>query len=131
VITASDGTAQVWVGSVVRNQAQVRVDSLEQITPQGIAIKDVAWNDSLKLFVIGRAVSSGDTNIFEVQVDGSLWTPRNITNLPQAPDSITVAENQVAWVSAGTTVWVQSAGSWANPGPGNGQTNGVNPVYLE
>jgi hypothetical protein len=131
VITASDGSAQVWVGAVVRNQAQVRVDSLEQITPQGIAIKDVAWNDALKLFVIGRVVSSGETNIFEVQVDGSLWTPRNITGLPQAPDSITVAENQVAWVSALQTIWVQRAGSWASPGPANGQTNGINPVYLE
>jgi hypothetical protein len=131
VITASDGSAQVWVGAVVRSPAQVRVDSLEQITPQGIAIKDVAWNDALKLFVIGRVVSSGETNIFEVQVDGSLWTPRNISGLPQAPDSITVAENQVAWVSAGPTIWVQRAGSWANPGPVNGQTNGTNPVYLE
>jgi hypothetical protein len=131
VITAADGSAQVWVGAVVRNQAQVRVDSLEQITPQGIAIKDVAWNDALKLFVIGKVVSSGETNIFEVQVDGSLWTPRNITGLPQAPDSITVAENQVAWVSALQTIWVQRAGSWASPGLANGQTNGTNPVYLE
>ncbi|MDP9094699.1 MAG: hypothetical protein M3N95_17605 [Actinomycetota bacterium] len=131
VITASDGSAQVWVGAVVRNQAQVRIDSLQQITPQGVVIKDVAWNDALKLFVIGRVVSSGETNIFEVQVDGSLWTPRNIAGLPQAPDSITVAENQVAWVSAGQTVWVQRAGSWASPGPVNGQTNGTNPVYLE
>jgi hypothetical protein len=121
----------VWVGAVVRSPAQVRVDSLEQITPQGIAIKDVAWNDALKLFVIGRVVSSGETNIFEVQVDGSLWTPRNISGLPSAPDSITVAENQVAWVSAGQAIWVQRAGSWANPGPINGQTNGTNPVYLE
>lgn len=130
VITASDGSgAQVWVGAVVRNQTLVRVDSLQPVTPIGVAIRDVAWNDPLKLFVIGRAVGNGQTNIYEVQVDGSLWTPRNVANLPQDPDTITVAENQDAWVSAGQTVWVQRAGSWTFPG--NGPTPGTDPVYLE
>ncbi|HEV7194189.1 MAG TPA: LpqB family beta-propeller domain-containing protein [Jatrophihabitantaceae bacterium] len=132
VVTATDGTnvSQVWVGSIVRSAAQVRIDGLEPVTPVGVSIKDVAWNDPLKLFVIGSV--NGDTNIFEVQVDGSLWTPRDVLNLPQAPDTITVAANQPAWVSAGTTVWVRRAGEWASPGPGttNG-TNGTDPVYLE
>lgn len=134
VVTAADGTAQVWIGSVVRSPAQVRIDALDPITPPGIAIKDVAWNDPLKLFVIGRVRGPSDEgNVYEVQVDGSLWTPRNITNLPQDPDSIAVAENQLAWVSAGTTVWVQRAGSWASPGvsPTSGEVHGTNPVYLE
>jgi hypothetical protein len=140
VFAAPDGTAQVWVGTVVRSQTQVRVDGLQAITPAGIAITDVAWNDPLKLFVIGRPVSSpssptaravpiGDADIYEVQVDGSLWTPRTVANLPQDPDSITVAENEDAWVSAGSTVWVQRAGGWASPGPGS--TPGTNPVYVE
>jgi hypothetical protein len=140
VFAAPDGTAQVWVGTVVRSQTQVRVDGLQAITPTGIAITDVAWNDPLKLFVIGRPVSSpssptaravpiGDADIYEVQVDGSLWTPRTVANLPQDPDSITVAENEDAWVSAGSTVWVQRAGGWASPGPGS--TPGTNPVYVE
>jgi hypothetical protein len=133
VIDAPDGTAQVWIGAVVRTATQVSVDGLTQITPTGVFIRDVAWNDPLKLFVIGWADSSGTSgNVYEVQVDGSLWTPRTIANLPGVPDSITVAENEDAWVSAGSaseTVWVQRAGAWASPS--NGQTPGVNPVYLE
>ena len=132
VLSASDGSsAQVWVGSVVRppGQAQVRVDSLEPISPQGIAVTDVAWNDQLKLFTIGRVLSTGDTNVYEVQVDGSLWTPRSIENLPGAPDSITVSENVPAWVSVGGTVWPQSGGSWG--GPVSDPTLGINPTYLE
>jgi len=132
VLTASDGgSAQVWVGSVVRTpaQAQVRVDSLEPISPQGIAVTDVAWNDQLKLFTIGRVLSSRSTNVYEVQVDGSLWTPRSTENLPGVPDSITVAENVPAWVSVDKTVWAQSGGSWA--GPVTDPTFGTNPTYLE
>jgi hypothetical protein len=133
VLTARDGgSAQVWVGSVVRTpgQAQVRIDSLEPITPEGIAVNDVAWNDQLKLFVVGRVLSSThEYNVYEVQVDGSLWTPRQVINLPGQPDSITVSENVPAWVSVGGTVWTQTGGSWSNPG--DKTTYGDNPTYLE
>jgi hypothetical protein len=127
VIDAPDGSAQVWIGAVVRTATQVHIDGLTPITPAGVVIRDVAWNDPLKLFVIGATGGSG--NVYEVQVDGSLWTPRTIANLPVVPDSITVAENEDAWVSAAETMWVQRAGAWASPS--NGQTPGVNPVYLE
>jgi hypothetical protein len=132
VLGARDGdSAQVWVGSVVRTpgQSQVRIDSLEPITPQGIAVTDLAWNDQLKLFVIGRVLSTGETNVFEVQVDGSLWTPRQVVNLPGPPTSITVSENVPAWVSADGTVWTQTGGSWSSPG--GKATAGENPTYLE
>jgi len=113
----------------VRNAGQVRVDSLEPITPLGLVISDVAWNDQLKLFVIGKSSLTGDTNIFEVQVDGSLWTPRSIANLPADPNTITVASGAPAWVSVGTTVWTQPGGTWAPPG--NDVTDGTDPVYAE
>lgn len=136
VLRATEGgSAQVWVGSVVRTpgQAQVRIDSLEPITPQDIAITDVAWNDQLKLFVTGRALRNGEFNgefsVYEVQVDGSLWTPREPTNLPGPPDSITVSESVPAWVSVDGTVWTQSGGSWSSPG--DKTTAGDNPIYLE
>ena len=133
VLTAPDGGgAQVWVGSVVRTpgQAQVRIDSLEPITPEGIAVTDVAWNDQLKLFVVGRVLAGiNDYNVYEVQVDGSLWSPRQVFNLPGEPDSITVSENVPAWVSVGGTIWTQTGGTWSNPG--GKATFGVNPTYLE
>jgi hypothetical protein len=133
VLSASGGgSAQVWVGLVVRNgaQAQVRVDSLEPISPQGIVVTDVAWNDQLKLFTIGTVPGTGEGHVYEVQVDGSLWTPRSGTeDLPGPPDSITVTQDAPAWVSVGGTVWAQSGGSWASP---NGRTAfGTNPVYVE
>jgi hypothetical protein len=133
VLSAQDGSgAQVWVGSVVRTpgQAQVRIDSLEPITPEGIAANDVAWNDQLKLFVVGRVLSGlHDFNVYEVQVDGSIWRASQVFNLPDQPDSITVSENVPAWVSVGGTIWKQTGGTWSQPG---GTSNsGVNPTYLE
>jgi hypothetical protein len=132
VLSARDGeSAQVWVGVVIRSdaQAQVRVDNLEPISPQGVIVTDVAWNDELKLFTIGTVHGSDEGHVYEVQVDGSLWTPRSTQNLPGAPDSITVAQNAPAWVSVGTTVWAQRGGTWA--GPNDGTTFGINPVYQE
>lgn len=130
VLSSVDGS-QIWIGSVSRNpqSAQVTVDGLEPISPQGIAVTDVAWNDQLNLFAIGHEVATNLAGVYEVHVDGSLWTSRGTANLPGAPDSITVAENEVAWVSAGPTVWEQNAGSWSSPG--GFETPGTNPVYLE
>ena len=129
VVAADDGTSQVWVGIIVRTPTSVRVANLAPISPSGIVVVDVAWNDALKLFAIGHDARTLDAGVFEVQCDGSLWTNRGTANLPQAPDSITVAENVVAAVSAGTTVWVQRAGSWVSP---HGSTTiGTNPVYQE
>ena len=133
VVLTSPSGSQIWVGAVVRqgSAGQVHVDSLVQISPEGVSMTDVAWNDQLALFAIGHTVDNGivSVNVYEVQVDGSLWFSRGISGLPQAPDSITVAENEVAWVSAGGTLWNQQAGSWASPS--GTETRGVNPVYLE
>ncbi|MDP9116531.1 MAG: GerMN domain-containing protein [Actinomycetota bacterium] len=130
VLSFPGGTGQVWVGSIVRSQSQVRIDGLEQVTPNGIVTRDVAWNDPLKLWVVGRNLASGDVNVYEVQIDGALLTPRGTTNLPGGdPDSITVAEGQVPWVSAGQSVWFLPGAAWASPG--NGETFGTNPIYVE
>jgi dipeptidyl aminopeptidase/acylaminoacyl peptidase len=127
LVLKTDDGSQIWIGSVSRNaqSGQVAVEDLEPISPQGISITDVAWNDHLNLFAIGRDPG----NVYEVHVDGSLWTARGTSKLPQAPDSITVAEGKVAWVSAGGTVWSQTGDSWGPPGAG--ETRGENPVYLE
>lgn len=129
VLTNPNGGAQLWIGSVVRTASSVRVDGLTPITPQGIAVSDVAWNDALKLFAIGRDTRTGFPGVYEVQVDGSRWTERGTLGLPQAPDSITVAQGEVAAVSAGGTVWKQEAGTWVSLL--RDQTVGTNPVYVE
>lgn len=128
VLRTADNLGQIWLGSVVRADNSVRVSNLQQISPQGATITDIAWNDQLKLFAVGRDIG-GLPNVYELQSDGSLWTPRGIPNLPGAPDSITVAENVVASVSVANTVWIQRGGSWVSPA--GGTTHGSNPVYLE
>jgi hypothetical protein len=129
VLTLPDHTAQLWVGAVVRNGSQVRVDNLQAISPAGVVVTDVAWYDELKLFTIGKDSDTGLGGVFEVQSDGSLWTAHSTGALPSLPDSITVARGQVAAVSADTTVWVQSADSWVGL---NGRDNsGTNPIYVE
>jgi hypothetical protein len=129
VLKAPDGSAQIYVGAVVRGTSDVRVAGLTPISPQSIAVADVAWNDQLKLFAIGTDESTGSWGLYEVQCDGSLWTLRNNSGLPQTPDSLTVAAGSVAVVSAGDTVWQQQAGSWGSLV--GDDTRGTNPIYVE
>jgi hypothetical protein len=129
VLTNPDGTAQLWVGAIVRGATEVRVAGLAPITPQGVKVTDLAWNDELKLFTIGTDLRTHAFGVYEVQCDGSLWTLRGTLGLPGAPDSVTVAANSVAAVSIGGTVWRQQAGSWE--GLHGDETHGTNPVYVE
>jgi hypothetical protein len=122
-------TSQVYVGGVVRTGSDVRVTNLTPISPQAINVNDVAWNDQLKLFVVGTNLITHSWGLWEVQCDGSLWTLRSNFGLPQAPDSLTVASGSVAVVSAGDTVWRQQAGSWEPLGAD--ETHGSNPIYNE
>jgi hypothetical protein len=121
----------LWVGTVVRGAKSVRVENLEPISPPGIDVLDVAWNDQLKLFAIGEGtLLPRDPGIYEVQCDGSLWTAAGLGTLPQQPDSITVTQNADVAVSAGDTVWKQQApGSWISLHGFN--TSGRNPVYVQ
>jgi hypothetical protein len=129
VLRNPSGDAQVYIGAVVRGSAQVRVADLAPISPQGIAVRDVAWNDQLKLFAIGVDSRTGGWGLYEVQCDGSLWTLRSNSGLPQAPESLTVATQSLAAVATGGTVYQQHGGSWqALVGD---ETRGSNPVYVE
>lgn len=129
VLTSSGANSQLLIGAVVRGTNALHIDGLTSISPQDIAIKDVAWNDPLKLFAIGQDVATGDAGIYELESDGSLWFARGTGNLPQAPDSLTVSYRVPASVSAGSTVWKQRGGSWTSLH--GGETPGANPVYGE
>jgi hypothetical protein len=121
----------LYIGAVARGGAQVTVDGATPISPVGVRIDDVAWNDQLKLFLIGAALDTGEPQVTKVQVDGSLWSPDRIGDLPPSPETITVADQQPAWVSSGGSVWRQSGGgSWVSP-TDVGETIGTAPVYLE
>lgn len=131
VIQSTDGSRRLYLGTIVRAAGQVRVDSLQEISPDGVTVNDAAWIGSQKLLAIGSIVASGDARIFETSADGSLWKGRTIGSvLPGPPDSVTVAVSQLAWVSVNGTVWRQSGGSWTSPGTAD-QVTGYDPVYLE
>lgn len=128
----TDGSSRVWVGIVLRGgTAGVQVVSLAPITPQDTDITDVAWNDQLKLFAVGKAASTGVPGVYEVQVDGSLWVSHSIGNLPAGPDTITASPKLVAAVSAGGEIWKQNAGqnagAWVSPQ--GTDAHGTAPVY--
>lgn len=133
VITPGDGTSQLWLGSVVRSGAQVRIDGLEPITPPGLVLSDVAWNDAKTLYATGTfAARPAAFGIWSVQVDGSSLSSRSVAGLPNsAPDAITAAPNSVPWVSASTALFVQRNGIWASPGAQTETTYGTAPSYLQ
>lgn len=132
LVLRSGGESRLWLGTVNRASATVTVTLDAPISPPSITIVDAAWNDELKLFAVGHD-SANTPGVYEVQCDGSLWTPSSIGGLPSKPDSITVAENVVAAVSAGGspggTVWIQHGGGWVSPNAT--LTNGTAPIYLE
>jgi hypothetical protein len=126
VLTDKDDNAQLWIGAVVRNGKQVRVDGLQAISPAGVTVVDAAWNDELKLFVVGSEPGGG--GLYEVQCDGSLWHGQGLKGLPNTPDSITVVEDHPAAVSAGGTVWKQHGDTWVGLDD-SATTSGTQPIY--
>ena len=132
VLASSDGTSEIWVGAVVRSGQDVRVDGLTQVTPPGIVINDVAWNNPTTMYAVGYLNGSPSAfGIWSVQSDGSALNQRATSNLPGAPDSIAAAPDVSPWVSAGQAVWVQRSNSWSPPGGQSETTYGTAPTYLQ
>lgn len=131
VIRTGSGDQQLYVGAVVRGPGQVRIDTLQQVTPAGVVVTDLAWAEPLKLLAIGYNPSTTDRHIYAVGSDGSGFSSQGIGNLPSGPTTLTVAVHQPAWVTANNAVWEQgAANTWYAPGP-DVQTDGYAAVYLE
>lgn len=129
IVLSANGTSQIYLGDVVRSGSSARVVNLAPISPQAVLIRDVAWNDQFKLFAVGVDKLAAGWGLWELQSDGSQWTQRSNSGLPQTPNSLTVAAGSLAVVQAGDTVWKQQAGSWQ---PLFGEnTYGTNPIYAE
>lgn len=122
-------SSQIYVANIVRNTNHVSVTGLTPISPQGVAVTDVAWNDQLKLFATGHDLLLGYDDVYEVQCDGSIWNTRGTSGLPGAPESVTAASGAEAVVSSGDTLWQQQGTSWESLL--NGENLGTNPVYSE
>ena len=132
VIAPGDGTSQIWVGSVVRSGQLVRVDGLVPVTPIGLVLTDVAWNDDKTLYTIGTdVVRPGTSTIWSVLVDGSSLNIRSAAGLPGVPDAIAAAPNSPTWVSAQSAVWEQAGSTWGPPGTQTATISGTAPTYLQ
>lgn len=134
VLDAPDGTRTVYVGTVVRSGAQIRIESADAVTPPLLLIDDVDWSNATTLVMVGRESGTGtesDTSLWSVQSDGSLLRSQNApSGLPAAPQSITSASGEFTVVAAGGAVWVQHSDAWVSL-DGSGTTQGDNPVYAE
>lgn len=129
LVLKTPDSSQIYIGTIVRNSNQVSVDNLQPISPQGVIVTDVAWNDELKLFATGGDTITGEHQVYEVQCDGSAWTPRGNSELPGAPESVTAASGSQVVVSTGSSIYEQQGASWR--ALLNGESLGTNPVYLE
>ncbi|HEY2299388.1 MAG TPA: LpqB family beta-propeller domain-containing protein [Jatrophihabitans sp.] len=129
LVLSAGNISQVYIGNIVRNGNKISVNNLAPITPQAVYITDVAWNDQLKLFVTGRDTITTESQVYEVQCDGSIWNSRGNLGLPGAPIVVTAAAGSEAVVSTGNFIWQQSGTTWQ--GLLDGDTRGSNPIYLE
>jgi len=129
LVLTTAGSGQIYVGTIVRGTNEVSVNDLQPISPQGVKVTDVAWNDQLKLFATGRDLITGEDQVYEVQCDGSIWNSRGNLGLPGAPESVTASSGSEAVVSSGNTLWQQQGIEWQSLL--NGENLGGNPVYLE
>ena len=132
VLSTPDGTPDGYVGTVERsgNNKNVRVDNLVAVSPASVTVNDVAWNDDTTLYAVGT--SGGSYGVWSVQSDGSMWSTRSRTNLPQAAQQIAAARDQYPWVSAGGVIFVQRSSTWVSPfGPPDSTVRGTSPTYLE
>jgi hypothetical protein len=123
----------LWVGTVVRNGSDVRVEQLTQITPNDLKLTDVAWSDEARLWIVGQPLA-GDFGVWTVQVDGSVLSPRSTTGLPPADPAnitITAAPGQFAWISVGNAVWEQRGAGWVSAIGDAGTTPGLSPAYQD
>ena len=131
VVIESGGRQQLDIGAVVRTDGQVRIDKLQQLSPAGVVVTDLAWVERLKLYAIGYDTPSTDARLYSTGVDGSGWDGQSIGTLPDPPSTLSISLGQPGWVTSGDAVWVQSGGStWHSPGRGI-RTPGTAPTYVE
>lgn len=119
----------LWIGSVVRVGADVRIDPLTKITASNYQLTDVAWSDSTRLLITGRIRTDTEYGIWAVQADGSQLSERSTLGLPVAPVlSVTAAPAQFPWVSVDNAVWEQRGEAWSKA---TTDARGSSPAYAE
>ncbi|HTZ44030.1 MAG TPA: hypothetical protein VMB79_09215 [Jatrophihabitans sp.] len=128
VLRGAEGGGSAWVGSVVTSGSDVRIDSLEPITPPSLAVTDLAWADPTKLLLVAAAPGA-EARMWQVFSDGSMLDEMSNVGLPGPPTSITASQQQPPLVSAANAIWAYNSGSWSSISGTDSTVPGSNPVY--
>ena len=74
VIRGADGTGTAWIGSVVTSESDVRIESVEPITPPALSVVDLAWSDPTTLWLVAAAPGA-EAQVWDVFSDGFKLSP--------------------------------------------------------
>lgn len=129
VIRGPNGLGNAWVGSVVSTASDVRVDSLEQLTPPALAVTDLAWADAASLMLVA-AEPGAEPRVWPFYSDGAQRGDGDQLSSAGLRGTLTsiAAQGQDVVVSAGGLIWQYSNRSWVNL-LGKDAIPGINPVY--
>ena len=135
VVGRDGGSPQLYVGRDRAQRAgQVRVDRPDPISPAGVAITDVAWIDSLKLFAIGYSASTATPKRLRDQRRRlASGRDRGIGNLPDGAGQRHRHRPSATWPGCRPTARVEAERQhWVSPSPtGTARRRARKPVYLE
>jgi hypothetical protein len=132
VIDGPSGLGGAWIGSVVGTN--VRVDSLEPLTPPALAVTDLAWAGPTKLELLA-AEPGAEPRVRTIYSDGSRLDAQDSqpnVGLPGPPVAITAAPDKAIVVSTGNgSIWKYNPddGNWTSLSGAAAPTLGTNPVY--
>jgi hypothetical protein len=119
----------LYVGRVHSESAGVTIENPIPITPAISDVRDLAWESSTNLVVLGATVG-GPVAPWRVQVDGSSAAPSRMLPVPPGTVTITAAPDSAPVVSnvaeGGTLSLLQT--TWGDP-PGKGEVHGSAPTY--
>ncbi len=127
VIRGVNGTGVTWVGSVVTSGSDVRIDSLEPITPPSLAVTDLAWGGPGTLYLVAAAPGA-EARVWQMSSDGSQLITLSNNGLSGPPTAITAEPPQSPVVSAGGAIWALSGSTWTSVA-GAGATRSSSPIY--
>lgn len=139
VIRGLAGTGTVWVGSVVTAGADVRIDSLEPVTPPALSVTDVAWADTDVAWAnatwleMVAAEPGAEARVWSVYSDGSQLNRLANTDLPGPPVAIAATQGRSTVVTVGTagssSIWKEIGKRWVSLSGTDAPVYGTNPVY--
>ena len=123
-----DGT--LYVATVVRaDDGGVALRPPQAIAPSLTQVSDVAWDTSGTLLALAGDAGQDRMVPYSVRVDGFALENVATTGLPGQPTAVAASPGRPPLVTAGSTVWQQSGGSWGTLLRGQEPLPGSAPFY--